>query len=160
MARVHTAIAAKDYPAQGISKGDKYWHWTPYRQPRRLSKTMPRPSQTESNDTKASLYIVVEGLTDSINVATTVQEIREAVESAISECETVCDEFNEKADNIEDGFGHETMQSEEIRSWAEEVEEWKNELESIDLPDDEPDEDNPDFDFKVLVSEIPEWSGF
>ena len=157
MARVHTAIAAKDYPNHGISRGDKYWHWTPYRQPRRLSKTMPRPSQTESNDTKANLYSIEEGLTDSLNVATTLEELRTAIAIAIEECEIVSDEFNEKADNIADGFGHETMQSEEIRGWAEEVDSWKNDLDSIDL---EPDEDNPDFDFKELVSEIPEWSGF
>ena len=157
MARVHTAIAAKDYPDHGISKGDKYWHWTPYRQKRRLSKTPPRASQVESNDTKANLYSITEGLMDSVNMATTVEEIKTAVASAIEECDTVYDEFNEKADNLEEGFGHETQQSEEIRGWAEEVESWKNDLDSVDL---EPDEDNQDFDFQEMIQEIPEWSGF
>jgi hypothetical protein len=157
MARVRTAVAAKDYPDHGISKGDRYWHWTPYRQKRRISKTAPRASQTESNDTKANLYSIEESLQDSLGAATTVAEVKEAVEHAKDECETVVDDFNEKADNLEEGFGHETMQSADIRGWGEEVESWQNDLDSMDL---EPDQDDPDFDLQAMIQEVPQWSGF
>ena len=63
----------------------------------------------------------------------------------------VYEAFNEKADNIEDGFGHETMQSEELREWADEVESWRNELEDYQ----EPESDDPDFDLETFVSDIP-----
>jgi hypothetical protein len=150
MARVHTAIAAKDYPDHGISKGDRYWHWTPYRQKRRISKTPPRASQVESNDTKANLYAIDEGLRDSLVAATTMEEVQTAVQDAINNLDDVIDEFNEKADNIEDGFGHETSQSEELRGWAEEVESWKGDLDSHDL--DPEDED----DLQSVIEGVPE----
>ena len=162
MARVHTSIAAKDYPAHGIKKGDRYWHWTPYRQPRRMSATQPRPSQTETNDTKADLYSIQEGMSDSLAAALKLEAfedrleaVKGAVEAAHDDSEMVYEAFNEKADNIEDGFGHETMQSEELREWADEVESWRDELGDL-----EPDSDDPDFDLEDFVASIPEGPQF
>jgi hypothetical protein len=43
--------------------------------------------------------------------------------------------YGESASNIEDGFGHETSQSAELREKAEALEEWANDLESVDFDD-------------------------
>lgn len=143
MPRVNTAIAAKDYPEQGIKKGDKYWHWTPFRGCKHRSATMPRPSQVEPNEQRANIYGATESLSDFLVNALahpediTVADIEQAVEDAKEIAETAAEEANEKADNMEEGFGHETEQSQGIREMAEEIENWVNELESFSVdPDD------------------------
>lgn len=55
-------------------------------------------------------------------------EIAEAVRGLASESE-------EAADNIEEGFGHETQQSEEARERAQNLESWADDIEGIDVPD-------------------------
>lgn len=134
MPRVFTAIAAKNYPIEGITKGNTYWYWTPYRGRKRRSSTHPRPSQVEPNDTKANVFGAVEDLADFL-AATTAETTKEDVENIIESCkevaDTAYDEMEEKADNIEDGFGHETMQSEEFREYASEIEQWGQDLDSL-----------------------------
>ena len=163
MARVRTSVAAKAYPAHGIKKGDTYWHWPPYRQKRRISATRPRASETETNETKADLYAIQEGMSDSLAAAMKLEAfedrleaVKGAVEAAYEDSEMVYDTFNEKADNIEDGFDHETMQSQELREWADEVESWRDELEDCK----EPESDDPDFDLEDFVANIPEGPQF
>jgi chromosome segregation ATPase len=55
--------------------------------------------------------------------------LAEAVQSAADEVRTVAEEYEESATNIEDGFGHETFMSSELREKAEEVEGYASELE-------------------------------
>lgn len=137
MPRVETSIAAKDYPNQGIKKGEKYWHWTPYRQAKRRSKTPPRPSQYESNETKAQVYSACESLEDFLRDAddsTSAEDIQGAIDDCKTAAEEAKDAMEEKASNIEDGFGHETEQSTQFREWAEMIETWISELEGIEAP--------------------------
>lgn len=61
-----------------------------------------------------------------------VQEVLNTAAEAIREIAT---EKEEGADNIENGFGHETSQSEELRSTAEQLNEWADEIENITIPD-------------------------
>ena len=142
MARVHTAVAAKAYPQAGIEKGDTYYYWTPYRQGRRMSKTMPKPSQVESNATRASYLAILEGLEADIDVATSVEAIKDVLDSAADDLDGIAEELREKASNIEDGFQHETEQSATFNEQAYGVEEWASELrnaiEDVDEPGAEP----------------------
>ena len=134
MPRVFTSVAAKDYPAEGITKGSTYWHWTPYRSRKRRSATMPRPSQYESNETKAAVYGAIEDLADFLNAAndeTTAQEVEDLIESCKDTADGTRDEMQEKADNIEDGFGHETEQSQQLRDWGEQIEQWGDDLDGL-----------------------------
>ena len=135
MPRVFTSIAAKDYPIEGITKGATYFYWTPYRGRKRRSATRPRPSQVEPNETKASVYATVEDLSDFLAAAnedTPIEDVRELIEQCKTSAEDAAQEMEEKADNIEEGFGHETMQSDEIREWGASIQEWANELDNID----------------------------
>ena len=74
-----------------------------------------------------------------------------ALNDAAEQIREVAEEQREKASNIEEGFGHETYQSEELNSQADEIENFADEVESTDI-DDEPvqgeeDDDETDEDF-------------
>lgn len=71
----------------------------------------------------------------------------------------LAEESREAAENIRDGFGHDTWLSEEADSRADELDQWADEVENVDLPDlDDPEEvacpecegegrvENPDYD--------------
>ena len=130
MPRVFTAMAKKDYPQYGIVKGDKYWHWTPYRSIKHYSKVAPRPSQVESNGTRASYLACQESLEDAIQNALTLDDVRGALEEAINDAGSVKEELEEKASNIEEGFGHSTERSDEFANQANEVESWIDALQA------------------------------
>mgnify|MGYP003147572895 FL=1 len=138
MPRVHSAVAAKDYPNQGIQKGERYFYWTPFRAGKRMSKTPPTPSQVESNPTRAEYLALQEGLAIDIEQAESIEDIIAILENATSEFEGIVYGLREKADNIEDGFGHETEMSMQFNEQADEVENWISELANPDLPQ-EPD---------------------
>ncbi len=135
MPRVFTSVAAKDYPVEGIKKGSTYFYWTPYRGRKRRSAMRPRPSQVEPNETKASVYATVEALSDFLAAAnedTTIEQVQEIIDQCKSVAEDAAQEMEEKADNSEEGFGHETMQSDEFKEWGGSIQDWVNELENID----------------------------
>jgi hypothetical protein len=145
MARVRTAVAAKDYPSFGILKGHTYWYWTPYRQGKRYSATPPRPSQVESNPTRSSYLALQETLEDALNNATSIADVQCALDDAAEEARGVADELGEKADNIEDGFQHPTEMSEQFREQSDEVSSWADDLpNAADSYDDDPTLDKPE----------------
>jgi hypothetical protein len=47
----------------------------------------------------------------------------------------LAEEKGEAADNMEEGFGHETYQSQEIREQADQLESWADEVEQVDIPE-------------------------
>jgi hypothetical protein len=66
-----------------------------------------------------------------------------ALEEMASNIREIADEKEEGADNIESGFGHETEQSMELRDISEQLRSWADEVESADIPDfPEPEEDD------------------
>ena len=140
MPRVFTATAAKDYPNQGIQKGDQYFYWTPYREGKRRSKNRPSPSQVESNATRAAYLSLREDAENSLDSALTVGDIVALLEDASSDAQSIVDELREKASNIEEGFGHETEQSAQFNEQADDVEGWISDLGNVDRPD-EPEEE-------------------
>lgn len=52
-----------------------------------------------------------------------------------SEIRSLAEEKEEAASNMEEGFGHETYQSAEIREQAEQLESWADEVENTDIPE-------------------------
>lgn len=100
-------------------------------------------------DTPAS-FDEVEAVTDAIRdiLSSAAEAVREAAEMRI-----------EAADNIESGFGHETYQSEELRSHGDELEQWADEMESWDPSSqpDEPDTEDEGFDEDEYADELLVW---
>jgi hypothetical protein len=89
----------------------------------------PRASELTMSQHKGTAYGIQESLTDALNEAGTVADISTALEDAAS---TARDELYEglieSSDNIVEGFGHETTQSEELRERADAAETWAGEF--------------------------------
>jgi len=80
----------------------------------------------------------------SVDDATGVDEVRDALSSLAEEVREIATEKEEGADNIESGFGHETSQSQELRDVADQLNSWADEIEQADIPDaPEPEEHDP-----------------
>jgi len=58
------------------------------------------------------------------------EDVENALEEFASEVEQVADEYEESASNIVDGFGHETMQSDELQEKADSLRDWAEEVRS------------------------------
>ena len=91
----------------------------------------PRQSELTTSDKLARLFSIQEGFDDLLKEllkATNADEVVSFLESAEDEAREVGGEYNESADNIEEGFGHETSMSEEIRGKGDSCETWANAL--------------------------------
>lgn len=66
---------------------------------------------------------------DSVEDATSV------LEQAAQEIRDLAEQKRESAQNIEDGFGHPTYQSEELEQQADDLEGWADEVESTEVPE-------------------------
>lgn len=91
-------------------------------------KHHPRASEMTSGKT-AALLAIGEGLEEGMKAAS-VEDLASALETAAGEAENLADEYQESADNIVEGFGHETFMSEELQEKADEVREWAEALSS------------------------------
>lgn len=140
MAKVETLTAGKDYPAEGIKKGDTYYKWSPgFRGPTLRSKTRPRPSQLTTNDFLVAYYGVVEQIEDALADTTnadkpvpTTDECTSMRDGWVSELETARDELQVKFDNMPEGFQNgETGQTMQERIDAAEA--FIGELEGVDF---------------------------
>jgi len=103
-----------------------------------------KPSELTSSHHLATIYaaqedaeasmanLAVSSVGETVEVAEQLQEIAETFSEAIMEAN---ESYTESADNIEEGFGHETYQSEELREKAEAVESWADEVSSFTVDD-------------------------
>jgi hypothetical protein len=73
---------------------------------------------------------------NSIAGSESVDDIKSIMESAAGEITELAEEAREAQQNIEDGFGHPTYQSEELEQQADDLDNWAQECESWD-PDSE-----------------------
>jgi hypothetical protein len=109
----------------------------------------PRPSHMTTSDKLSQLYAAQENVEDALEVQNfSRDDIALALNDAAEQAKGVGEEYTESADNIEDGFGHETQMSEEIREKAENCEEWAStleeaayEVEQLADPDSDPEHD-------------------
>jgi hypothetical protein len=100
-----------------------------------------RPSQTTSSPHLATIYGAQEAAEDQVSAVTAnsaedTADAEEALKGIAEEfAEAVMEaseSYGESATNIEDGFGHETYQSEELREKSEAIEGWADEVAAYD----------------------------
>lgn len=91
MVRVLTRKARKDYPQQGIKKGDTYYKWSFFRQRPHLSKTPPTRAQLTQNENLATVYNAYDIFDGDVS-------------ALISSLEEARDGEQEKLDNLPEGF--------------------------------------------------------
>lgn len=108
MPRVYTQRAGKDYPQQGIAKGDTYYAWAFYRQrtPNR-SKTYPTRTQLTQNDFLQTVYSAFDVDLPQIQDADALREIASAIREAGEEAQSAFDELPE---GFQQGDNGQTME--------------------------------------------------
>lgn len=131
--KVHKRKAGKDYPEQGIAKGETYYTWHPKGANWQRQKTAPTPRQLTANAWEHFLMDTREGV-EALGMLE-----REDLESAIEELASLAREkgdeedekFNNLPESLQDSSTGELLQ--ERRDLAYEI---ADSLENIDLDED------------------------
>lgn len=125
--------ANKDYPNAGIKKGDSYWWWQLYRQPRQMSKERPKGSQIASSDYARSVLSLIEGLEEieKQDVSWTSDDR----DSLVSDLEQIRDEEQEKFDNLPEGFQMGDV-GQRLEEHVGDLDGWIDELNGIEFDED------------------------
>ena len=129
MPRVHHVKSRKDYPAQGIKKGEMYYHWKNWKSPKQRSKTRPRSSQLTNSVFLTAVYQAGERLED----LTMESNLLEVVEDIVGELEELRDECEDNLSMQPDHFQDSHVLTERIP----ELEGFISELEAFDFEEQE-----------------------
>jgi hypothetical protein len=134
MPKVHHIKARKDYPDEGIKKGEMYYKWSIKTGPvsgfTRKSKTAPKPSQLTQSEFWGTVYSLQE--TDQ-PAFENLDDERENIKSELEQLRDDCDDkFNNMPEGLQQG---DTGQLLETR--RDSVESAISDLESVDIPDEE-----------------------
>lgn len=127
-----------------IKVGDPYKHVTPKSGPyggRTRRRCAPCPTW-DAWDLSNALWARIEQVVSPAQTAVEdgkanqdPEAVRSALEEAAQGIRELAEEKTEGAENMEEGFGHETEQSMELRDQGEQLEQWADEIESAEVPD-------------------------
>ena len=87
-----------------------------------------------SNSLSAQLQRVDSDYRDAVGSAENEDDVKSALESMANEVRDLAQQKEEGAENIREGFGHDTYQSEELQQQAEDLNNWADEIEQADVP--------------------------
>lgn len=155
-ARTSTKVRNCRQCGHEIAVGESYKHFTKRFSPTVFYCSQHSPKGSDLVGGKAGdLIRIGEDLDLSLSGAEALEDVESALESAVEEANQLAEELRESVSNIEDGFGHATMVSEELEERADALESWVSELESAkdevsDMGEDEP--VNPDEPVKTDFS--------
>lgn len=93
-----------------------------------------RPSELSSSK-MAGVYAAQEQCDDNAGDCQTRDDFEQLAVDIADQIDAVAEEYQESADNIEEGFGHETSMSDELRSKYDELTSWAEEIRSTDFED-------------------------
>lgn len=143
MPRVEKQKAAKDYPDQGIQKGDTYFKWSFRYGGTHKSKTYPRPSQlTQSKH--STVYAALEIVQDlCADAQATIEDIVEALSSGAEDVRGVGEEYMEADEAMGGNQGVNCERSEACEDLAGQMEELSDQFSEVSCG---PDEEYTDLD--------------
>lgn len=95
MPKVHTQVARKDYPNQGIKAGQKYYKWQCYGGPIQKSKTYPNPWELTRSSFKSTLYQM-----QATQWSCYPEELEEQIEKVKQEVEMLKEEAESALENM------------------------------------------------------------
>lgn len=124
--------------AKPIVAGERYHEWSfRFGGDRRQHAACGYPKQSQLTQSKmSSVYAAIESAEESINSATTVEDVKSALDTCAEEVRQVADEYREAAEAM--GAAGEGSISEER---ADALNDFADELENVDLPEELTDED-------------------
>lgn len=129
MAKVLTRVARKDYPAQGIVKGDTYYKVSLKTGPRSSktlrSKTPFKRHQLTGSDYLQRVYLLADETIPAISSPDDVESIK-------NEVGEIRDEIEEKLENMPDGLREGTT-GQLLQERLDELEDFLNSLESLEF---------------------------
>lgn len=130
MPRVNTVQKArKDYPDEGISKGDKYYWWKfPYGS-KIKSLTYPKRSQLTRSSYKGQAY----DIDDSIQA----MEDPEDLSMYMDEIEALKDGAQYALDSMPEHLQETSSSGQTLQEYMDQLEGWYNDLDAIDIEVDE-----------------------
>lgn len=129
MPRVHTQKAAKDYPEHGIKKGDTYYKWSFRYGGTYMSKEYPKPSQLTQSKLSGA-YAASEALDAGLSEASCPEDIVSLIEDAISDIQSVADEYREAKENMPENL-QDSPTAQDCEEKADNLEAWIEDLESV-----------------------------
>lgn len=151
-----------------IAKGDPY-RWWANRAPGmrggikhvRCMRTECAPTQADTTPGRlGEWYRLGEGFEDELNSAETIDEVEAAAESIADQIEAFGQEFIDSAENMEEGFGHATYKSDELRERGDTIMQGAEDVRQAEMPEpvDEDDFDIEDYegDEDAMKDEIAE----
>lgn len=171
MPRVHTQIARKDYPNQGIKKGDRYFKWSMRTHGAGSGVTCKSLNQPRySQLTLSAFYSQQRSLDEQLEDLTT-DTVRDEIEGIYDEISSLLDETRDNLEAIPDHLQESHVNTERVEM----LEEWMFSLEGVkdDVPDevdepiDEPEEpeeddfeDSDDYNdaFEKWEAAVMEWT--
>jgi hypothetical protein len=124
-----------------IKPGDPYKHISPKSGPyggRRLVRCAACPTWQiwdYSSSMNARTQQMAYNCEQEIEGAEDVDSVKSALSSMAEEIRSLAEEKRESAQNIEDGFGHETEKSQELNDIADQLDSWADEVEEADVPE-------------------------
>lgn len=149
MPKVFHRKARKDYPDNGIKKGDMYYNWDLKTGPRSSRTyrqlTPPKPQQLTTSEFLIASYDLAEQVA-------TFDGDGDDLEALISEYESLRDETQEKFDNMPEGL----QQGDSGQLLEERVGEVENIISQLEDKRAEWGEEDEDFDAEEWVSEVRE----
>jgi hypothetical protein len=142
MPRAHHIKAAKDYPAEGITKGSMYYKWKIKTGPRSghvyRSNTPPKPQQLTTSSYKINVYGIQDSISELVHFSD-VSGLEGAVEDIKSSIDDLISEVQGNLDNMPEGLQQgDTGQMLQERIDA--LQQWADEFDSLDFSWDEADE--------------------
>lgn len=99
MPRVHSLTARKDYPEDGIKKGETYYKWKKRYGPVRRSSTYPRHSQL-SNAKYAPVKDAIQDAQKAIGEAEEPDAIKDLVQEVADAAREAAEEYEEAISNM------------------------------------------------------------
>jgi len=101
MPQVHfVQKARKDYPGQGIKKGESYYWWKFRYGGRFASKTQPRPSQLTMSEYLGTAYTLQEQVEDLVIDPKDLESLADDLRSIADELRTLGSEQEDKIGNM------------------------------------------------------------
>lgn len=139
MARVHfVKRARKDYPEDGIKKGESYYWWQFAYSKKQISKTPPSRSQLTRSEFLQTIYEIEDRIAQYS--PTDQADLENFRDELVSDLQSLLDETQDKYDNMPEQLRESSDSGNTLQERIDSLEDAISTLESMEVSYEEPDE--------------------